>query len=60
MIFSIVNNEVHYLKEMLKRKDKSEFIKAIMTEIDVHQIRNHWEVCSRSEVPKYIKVIQSI
>ena len=44
MIFSIVDNEVYYLKEILKQKDKSEFIKAMVKEIDIHERRNHWEL----------------
>ena len=36
MVLSIVDNEVYYLKEMLKQDDKLEFIKAIVKKIDVH------------------------
>ena len=57
IILSIVDNEVYHLKEILKQEDKSEFIKVMVNEIDVHQRRNHWELCPRSEVPKDIKTI---
>ena len=41
IILSIIDNETYYLKDMLKQKDKLEFIKAMEHEIDVHERRNH-------------------
>jgi len=60
IVLSIIDNEVYHLKGMLKQEDKSEFIKAMVNEIEVHQRRHHWELCPRSEVPKDMKTIQSV
>ena len=45
VILSIISNKIYQLKDMLKQKDKSEFIKAMEHEIDTHKRRNHWEIC---------------
>ena len=41
IVLSIIDNEIYYLKEMLKQKDKSKFIKAMEYKIDVYEHRNH-------------------
>ena len=41
IVLSTVDNEVCYLKDVLKQEDKSAFIKAMVTEIDTHERRNH-------------------
>ena len=38
---NIINNETYYLKEILKQKDKLEFIKVIEYNIDIHEYRNY-------------------
>ena len=40
-ILSAINNEAYTFKEMLKQPDRAEFIKAMETEIDTYQRRNH-------------------
>ena len=50
IVLSIINNETYYLKNMLKQKDKSEFMKAMEHKIDIYERRNHWEICYRDEI----------
>ena len=36
---------------MMKQDDKADFIKAMMVELNDHEIRNHWTVFERSVLP---------
>ena len=60
IVLSIIDNKIYYLKDMLKQKDKSEFIKAMEYKIDLHERRNHWEIYYRDEILQGIKSIISI
>ena len=60
VVLSIIDNESYYLKDMLKQKDKSDFIKAMEHKIDIHERRNHWEICRRNEIPEGMKSIMSM
>ena len=59
LLSSIDNNKYHF-KDVLHQTDRAEFIKAMETEIDVHQRRNHWELLKCSDVSKGMKPIMSI
>ena len=54
------DNDTFTLKEMMKQDDKTDFIKAMMTELMEHESRNHWTVIQRSNLPLEAKTILAI
>jgi hypothetical protein len=54
------DNDTYHLKDMLKQEDKSEFISAMVKEVQDHESRNHWTVLPRSAMPIGTKSILSI
>ena len=54
------NNETYTFREMLKQDDRDDFIAAMQVEVDAHQMREHWEIIPRSEMPSNMKTIMGI
>lgn len=54
------NNEVFTFKEAMNQTDSSEFVKAMVKEVQDHEERSHWTLLPRSEMPKGKKTILSI
>ena len=54
------DNDTYTLKDVFKQDDKSEFIQAMMKEVNDHESRNHWTVLPRSAIPQGTKTILSI
>jgi hypothetical protein len=54
------DNDTYTLKDVFKQDDKSEFIQAMMKEVNDHESRNHWTVLPRSSIPAGTKTILSI
>ena len=48
------------LRNILKQKDRAEFIKAMLVEIQAHESRGHWTVHLRSSLPPKAKIILAI
>ena len=57
---STTDNEAYSFKEMLQQPDKSEFIKAMLDEIQDHENRKHWQLFERKNIPKEKKTILSV
>ena len=53
-------NDVYTLKQMLKLKDISPFVHAMIKEVNDHEKRNHWEVVKRRDMPAGSKTILSV
>ena len=54
------NNDTYTYKEMLKQPDSTDFIQAMIKEVQDHEQRNHWTVIPRHQVPKGVKTILAI
>ena len=54
------SNDTFTLTEMLKQKDISEFVKAMMKEVADHEDREHWEMFLRSKMPEGCKTILAV
>lgn len=54
------DNDTFTFRNMLKQKDRAEFIKAMLVEIQAHESRNHWTVHLRSSLPPKAKTILAI
>ena len=54
------SNEVFTYKEALKQDDFREFIKAMVKEIRDHEMREHWTLIQRDDMPSDQKTIMSI
>ena len=55
------NNETYTFCEiMLKHDDRDNFIKAMQVEVDAHQMREHWEIIPRLQMPNEMKTIMAI
>ena len=59
-VLAAIDNEACSFKEMLKHDDRADFVSAMEKEVDVHERRNHWEMCNRKDIPKGMKTIMSI
>lgn len=53
-------NDVFTFRDMLKEKDAIEFMKAMQEEINKHEVRSHWKMIPRTDIPPKTKVIQAI
>ena len=62
MIFTTIaaNNDVYTLKEMLRLDDISPFVNAMIKEIEDHEMRDHWEIIERKDIPKGARTILSV
>ena len=62
MIFATIsaNNDVYTLKEMLRLDDIAPFVTAMIKEIEDHEVRDHWEIIERMNLPKGAKTILSV
>ncbi|KAL7580919.1 hypothetical protein ACA910_005738 [Epithemia clementina (nom. ined.)] len=49
-----------YLHEAMRQPDREQFMLAMQKEINDHEIRKHWEVVPKSQVPKGTKVIDMV
>ncbi len=45
---------------MLRQPDSSDFVKAMLAEVNDHETQNHWTVTPRSQIPKGVKTIMAI
>ncbi len=53
-------NETYTFKDAMLQDDASDFIKAMIKEINDHESNNHWTMMSRSSMPANAKTILSI
>ena len=53
-------NDVYSLKQMLKLEDISDFVIAMVKEVEDHEKRDHWMVMRREDMPKGTKTILSV
>ena len=60
LIMPAIIGDVMYLHQALQQPDKEEFVKAMVKEIETHEKRKHWKVVPMKEVPKNIKILDSI
>jgi len=62
MIFATIsaNNDVYTLKEMLRLDEIAPFVTAMIKEIEDHEVRDHWEIIERMDLPKGAKTILSV
>ena len=54
------SNEVFTYKEALKEEDFQAFIKAMIKEIRDHEMREHWTLIRRDDMPSDQRTIMSI
>jgi histone deacetylase 1/2 len=54
------NPDTMYMHEALKAPDRAEFIKAMQQEVRDHEERGHWELISKSEVPKGTIILPAV
>jgi hypothetical protein len=52
--------DVLYFDQAMQQPDCNEFVKAIISEINDHIDRKHWELIPRSQVPKNEKILSSV
>ena len=52
--------DVLYFDQAMRQPDRDEFIKAIISEVNDHIDRKHWELIPRNQVPKNEKVLSSV
>jgi hypothetical protein len=57
---SVPSNETFTYKTAMKEKDYTNFICAMMHEVDDHEKRNHWTIMPRCNMPAGSKTIMSI
>jgi len=62
MIFATIsaNNDVYTLKEMLRLDEIAPFVTAMIKEIEDHEVRDHWEIIDRMDLPKGAKTSLSV
>ena len=61
-VFSVAKeaNESYTFKEMLQQDDRNQFLEATKKEIGDHTKCKHWEIVTRSQMPRGIKPIMAI
>ena len=52
--------DIMYLNQALKQPDASNFVEAIITEVNGHVDNKHWQLIKRSEVPENTDVLPSV
>ena len=62
MVFvtNLEQNESYTFQEMMKQDDKTEFITAMLKEIDDHESRCHWTLMRWKDIPPEITSILEI
>ena len=54
------DNESYTFGEMMKEADRADFISAMIDEVRSHEDNGHWELATRSSIPRGIKPILAI
>ena len=54
------DNESYTFGEMMKEADRADFINAMIDEVRSHEDNGHWELATRSSIPRGIKPILAI
>jgi hypothetical protein len=57
---SLASNETFNYKEALQQSDRIKFIKAMMQEVDDHEMQEHWTIMKCSDIPLGTKTIMAI
>ena len=52
--------DIMHMHQALRQPDASEFVKAMIKEINAHVNKKHWIVVKRSKVPSNVDVIQAV
>jgi hypothetical protein len=52
--------DVLYFDQAMHQPDRSEFVKAIIREVNDHIERKHWKLIPRDQVPKDVKILDSV
>ena len=60
LLVSAADNDTYIFKNMLRQPDVKDFLQAMMQEMDAHEIRNHWTLTLRSDLPPGTKAILAI
>ena len=60
MVVKAGDNDTYTLKQMLQEDDKNDFIEAMVTEVNDHSRREHWDVVPRTEMPPGTKTILAV
>ena len=53
-------NDTFTLSSMMKQHDRSQFIQAMLKEVDDHESRGHWSLMERKDLPSDCKTIMAI
>ena len=57
---NLIENGTCNFTNMLKQEDASSFIDSMITEIQDHTKREHWEVIYRHQIPAGVKTMHSV
>jgi hypothetical protein len=57
---SVASNETFTYKQAMQEKDYIEFVKAMVKEVDDHELRDHWTLIPRQDMPVDTKTIMAI
>jgi hypothetical protein len=57
---SSADPDTMYLNQALKAPDRLQFIQAMKDEVQAHTDNDHWELVTRTSVPKGMKVLPSV
>jgi hypothetical protein len=57
---TMTNPDTMYLHEALRAPDRDKFIEAMSKEVKDHKMGNHWELVSKSEVPKGTAILPAV
>ena len=52
--------DIMYLHQALKQKDASQFVDAVITEINGHVENEHWKLVKRDSVPDNVQIVPSV
>jgi hypothetical protein len=56
---SVASNETFTYKQAMQEKDYIEFVKAMVKEVDDHELRDHWTLIPRQDMPVDTKTIMA-
>jgi hypothetical protein len=54
------NPDIMYLNEAMAAPDKEEFRKAMLKEVESHQLNQHWELVKRADLPAGTEVLPAV
>jgi predicted SnoaL-like aldol condensation-catalyzing enzyme len=57
---STTDEDTMYYHQTMRAPDKKNFVESIVKEVNDHSTSNHWVLIPRSQVPKGIKVLDSV